>query len=156
MGGLRKHMPITHLTMLIACIAIAGIPPFAGFFSKDEILFETFAERPHAAVGRRARSPPRMTAFYMFRLLFLTFYGEERLTDHAKHHLHESPPSMTVPLAVLAVLSVIGGWVGIPMIPGLNRIKEWLAPSLATVQHGAAEAAHGAAARGRPRRGRAS
>jgi NADH-quinone oxidoreductase subunit L len=86
-----------------------------------------------------------MTAFYMFRLLFLTFYGKERLTDHAKHHLHESPPSMTVPLSVLAVLSVVGGWIGIPMIPGLNRVKEWLAPSLTSIVPHAAPAAHGAA-----------
>ena len=145
MGGLAGRLPWTHGVMLVACIAIAGIPPFAGFFSKDEILFETFAGG-HMLLWAVGSITAAMTAFYMFRLLFLTFYGKERLTDHARHHLHESPPSMTIPLAVLAVLSVIGGWVGIPMIPGLNRIKEWLAPSLATVQHEAAGAAHGAAA----------
>ncbi len=144
MGGLRKHLPITHLTMLIACIAIAGIPPFAGFFSKDEILFETFAGG-HMVLWIVGSLTAAMTAFYMFRLLFLTFYGKERLTDHAKHHLHESPPSMTVPLAVLAVLSVIGGWIGIPMIPGMNRIKDFLAPSLTT---DVAQAAQGAAEHG--------
>jgi NADH-quinone oxidoreductase subunit L len=154
MGGLRKHLPITHATMLVGCLAIAGIPPLAGFFSKDEILFETFAGG-HVVLWILGTITAGMTAFYMFRLLFLTFYGRERLTEHAKHHLHESPPSMTVPLVVLAVLSVIGGWVGIPMIPGMNRIKDWLAPSLSSPEavqaaagagHGAADAAHGAAA----------
>jgi NADH-quinone oxidoreductase subunit L len=150
MGGLRKHLPITHLTVAIACVAIAGIPPFAGFFSKDEILFETFAGG-HLVLWAIGTITAAMTAFYMFRLLFLTFYGRERLTEHAKHHLHESPSSMTIPLMVLAVLSVIGGWVGIPMIAGMNRIKDWLAPSLeshvpAAAAHGAAETAGHAAA----------
>jgi NADH-quinone oxidoreductase subunit L len=152
MGGLRRHLPVTHATMLVACVAIAGIPPLAGFFSKDEILFETFAGG-HMILWVLGTITAAMTAFYMFRLLFLTFYGNERLTEHARHHLHESPPSMTVPLGVLAVLSVVGGWVGIPMIPGMNRIQDWLAPSLASPEaaqaagaaHGAAEAAHGAA-----------
>lgn len=82
-----------------------------------------------------------MTAFYMFRLLFLTFFGQERLTHEAKHHLHESPPSMTVPLTILATLSIVGGWVGLPLIQGGHRLKAWLEPSLG-VAH---EAAHAAA-----------
>ena len=148
MGGLRRHLPITFATMAIACVAIAGIPPLAGFFSKDEILFETFAGGHYVlwAVGTLTAG---LTAFYMFRLLFLTFFGRERLTDHARHHLHESPPSMTVPLVVLAVLSIAGGWVGIPLIEGMNRIKDWLAPSLGGGGHAVAAAAaagHGATA----------
>jgi NADH-quinone oxidoreductase subunit L len=139
MGGLRKHLPITFATMAIATVAIAGIPPFAGFFSKDEILHETFTSGNLVlwAVGTITAF---MTAFYMFRLLFLTFYGKERLTPEAKHHLHESPPSMTVPLTILATLSIIGGWVGLPLIEGGHRLREWLAPSLGAV----APAAHAA------------
>jgi NADH-quinone oxidoreductase subunit L len=145
MGGLRKHLPITFTTMLIACVAIAGIPPFAGFFSKDEILFETFSSG-HTFLWIVGLVTAFMTAFYMFRLLFMTFYGTERLTHEAKHHLHESPPSMTVPLAILAVLSVIGGWVGIPMIEGANKIHDWLAPTLGGAEHAAAVAGHEATA----------
>ena len=129
MGGLRKHLPITFATMAIACVAIAGIPPFAGFFSKDEILYETFASG-HIGLWLVGTITAFMTAFYMFRLLFLTFYGAERITPEAKHHLHESPPSMTVPLSILALLSVIGGWIGLPLIQGGDKVKEWLAPSL--------------------------
>jgi NADH-quinone oxidoreductase subunit L len=144
MGGLRRNLPITHLTMLAACVAIAGIPPFAGFFSKDAILFETY-NSGNLVLWVVGTVTAFLTAFYMFRLLFLAFYGKERLTDEAKHHLHESPPSMTVPLSVLAVLSVIGGWVGIPMIPGLDRVKDWLAPSLGGAAEHAVAAAGGAA-----------
>src|SRR5688572_2481708 len=147
MGGLKKHLPITYATMAIGCVAIAGIPPLAGFFSKDEILFETFAGG-HLVLWVVAAITAGMTAFYMFRLLFLTFHGKERLTEHARHHLHESPPSMTVPLIVLAVLSVVGGWVGIPIVQGMNRIKDWLAPSLTSHLPAAAQAGHGAAAAG--------
>ena len=129
MGGLRRHLPITFATMLAACVAIAGIPPFAGFFSKDEILYETFSTG-HLVLWAVGTITAFMTAFYMFRLLFLTFYGQERLTPEAKHHLHESPPSMTVPLMILAVLSIVGGWIGLPLIPGGHRLARWLAPSL--------------------------
>ncbi len=150
MGGLRKHLPITFTTMAIACVAIAGIPPFAGFFSKDEILYRTYSSG-HLVLWIVGTLTALMTAFYMFRLLFLTFYGQERLTPEAKHHLHESPPSMTVPLTILATLSIIGGWIGLPLIQGGDRIAEWLKPSLesapgalapvAGVAHAAAEAA---------------
>jgi NADH-quinone oxidoreductase subunit L len=138
MGGLKKYMPITHATMLIACVAIAGIPPFAGFFSKDEILFETF-ESGHVVLWIVGTLTALMTAFYMFRLLFMTFYGKERMSHEVAHHVHESPPSMTVPLTILATLSIVGGWVGLPLIAGGHRLKDWLAPSLAPV-HGLANA----------------
>jgi NADH-quinone oxidoreductase subunit L len=83
-----------------------------------------------------------MTSFYMFRLLFMTFFGQERLTHEAKHHLHESPPSMTVPLIVLAVLSVIGGWVNLPIIANGQRLRHWLEPALGAVHEAAEQGAH--------------
>ncbi len=115
MGGLRAHMPITYWTFLAGTLAIAGFPPLAGFFSKDAILAATVAS-PHGnwwlwGLGLAAAG---LTSFYMFRLLFLTFLGECRADEHTRHHLHESPSSMTVPLVVLAILSVIGGYVGLP------------------------------------------
>jgi NADH-quinone oxidoreductase subunit L len=115
MGGLRTHMPITFWTFLAATVAITGIPGFAGFFSKDEILAQAFGS-PHGspwlwAMGFVAAG---LTSFYMYRLLFLTFFGECRADEHARHHLHESPATMTVPLMVLAVLSVVGGYIGLP------------------------------------------
>lgn len=114
MGGLRKQLPITHITFLLGCIAIAGIPPFSGFFSKDEILAAAFsANIIYWIVGVIGAM---MTAFYMFRLYATTFLGEFRGTEEQRHHLHESPWSMTVPLIVLAVLSVVAGFVGIPPV----------------------------------------
>ena len=114
MGGLKKKLPITHITFLIGCLAIAGIPPFAGFFSKDEILIAALGKSPILyALGIMTSV---MTAFYMFRLYFLTFSGNFRGTHEQEHHLHESPLSMTFPLMVLALLSVVGGWVGIPAL----------------------------------------
>ena len=114
MGGLKKALPITHLTFLIGTIAIAGIPPFAGFFSKDEILAKTFGASPWMFVILAITSA--ITAVYMFRLYFVTFSGSFRGNNHQREHLHESPSSMTVPLLVLAVLSVIGGFIGMPEI----------------------------------------
>ncbi|MGL5892482.1 MAG: NADH-quinone oxidoreductase subunit L, partial [Bacteroidia bacterium] len=126
MGGLRKHLPITHLTFLLGTIAISGIPPFSGFFSKDEILAGTFEEHKiHWILGLAASM---MTAFYMFRLYFLTFSGKFRGTDEQHHHLHESPKSMTIPLMVLAVLSVVGGAIG---IPGSHMLDHFLNPGSA-------------------------
>jgi NADH-quinone oxidoreductase subunit L len=123
MGGLRKHLPITHLTFLLGTIAISGIPPFSGFFSKDEILAGTFEEHKiHWILGLVASM---MTAFYMFRLYFLTFSGKFRGTDEQHHHLHESPKSMTIPLIILAVLSVVGGAIG---IPGSHLLDHFLNP----------------------------
>jgi NADH-quinone oxidoreductase subunit L len=112
MGGLKGHLPTTFATFLIGTIAIAGIPPFAGFFSKDEILAHAFAHNKIfwlLGVGGSV-----LTAFYMFRLLFLTFYGKFRGTHHQEEHLHESPKSITVPLMVLAGLSIVGGFIGLP------------------------------------------
>jgi NADH-quinone oxidoreductase subunit L len=119
MGGLKKYLPITHLTFLVGCLAIAGIPPFSGFFSKDEILIAAYARTPVSYwIGFGGALLP---AFYMFRLYTMTFLGEFRGShaDHhgaAEQHLHESPSAMTIPLVVLAILSVIGGFLGIPEI----------------------------------------
>jgi NADH-quinone oxidoreductase subunit L len=106
MGGLRKKLPITFITFLIATIAISGIPPFAGFFSKDEILAHVWEH--NKLMWALGVAGSIMTSFYMFRLLFLTFFGDFRGTHDQAHHLHESPMSMTLPLMVLAVLSVVG------------------------------------------------
>ncbi len=142
MGGLKKHMPRTYWTFLFATIAIAGIPPFAGFFSKDEILFKAFtAENPVLGDFRYflwflGAVAAFMTSFYMFRLVNLTFKGESRVSEEAAHHLHESPLNITLPLMVLGVLSLIGGLVGIPLIPGANRIHEFLGPVFGAGGHG--------------------
>lgn len=112
MGGLRKSLPITFITFAIGTWAIAGLPPFAGFFSKDEILAHVFEHSKVLwALGVLGSA---LTSFYMFRLLFLTFFGEFRGTEEQKHHLHESPATMTIPLIVLAVLSAIGGALNLP------------------------------------------
>jgi len=130
MGGLKKAMPITYVTMLIGTIAIAGIPPFSGFFSKDEILANAFAANP--LLWGFGFLGALMTAFYMFRMLFMTFSGSFRGTDEQKHHLHESPKSMTIPLMVLAVLSVIGGAINLPGVLGGNHwLENFLAPVFA-------------------------
>lgn len=112
-GGLRWYLPMTRLTFLIATIAIAGIPPFAGFFSKDEILFESFATG-HVLLWAIGLAAAFCTAFYMFRLYNLLFAGEFRGTDHQRRRLHESPFVMWFPLLILAVFSFIGGWVNVP------------------------------------------
>jgi len=147
MGGLAKRLPWTHATMLIATIAIAGIPPFAGFFSKDEILHHAFASG-HYGVWIAGVLGALLTAFYMTRLYVLAFRGPSRLTHEAEHHLHESPPSMIAPLVILAVLSVVGGWIGLPMIEGGHLLGRWLAPVFAgtTAAHSVAEGAAAAAA----------
>ena len=135
MGGLKKHMPITAATFLIGCLAIAGVPLFSGFFSKDEILWFTMSNQHlfggnaflNWALWGLAVVTAAMTAFYMFRLYFLTFTGESRVSEEAKHHLHESPKSMTIPLVVLAVLAFAGGFIGIPeILPGPNILHDWL------------------------------
>jgi NADH-quinone oxidoreductase subunit L len=126
MGGLRKALPITFLTMLIGCLAISGIPPFAGFFSKDEILSHVYEHSKVMWVIGVFTS--FLTAFYMFRLLFLTFFGEFRGTEEQRHHLHESPASMTLPLIVLAILSAVGGFMGAPMFVGKHFLADYLAP----------------------------
>ena len=128
MGGLSTKMKITFVTFLIGCIAIAGIPPFSGFFSKDAILLSAFEKSP--VLYGLALFTALLTAFYMFRLLFLTFSGQFRGTADQKQHLHESPAAITIPLIVLAVLSIIGGFVGIPevFINGGDRIGAFLSP----------------------------
>jgi len=118
MGGLRKKIPVTYWTMLAATLAIAGFPPFAGFFSKDEILASAFAG-PYAntilyGIGLAGAL---LTAFYMFRLIFLTFFGEAHYDEH-KVHVHESPKNMLVPLVILAILATVGGWFAAPKFWG--------------------------------------
>ena len=131
MGGLKKYMSITHITFLLGCFAIAGIPPFAGFFSKDEILAAAFAKNPvYWAVGVLTAF---MTAFYMFRLYGMTFLGKFRGTHDQEHHLHESPAAITIPLIVLAILAVVGGLIGIPevLMHGGHRLETFLEPIFA-------------------------
>lgn len=126
MGGLRKKLPVTFITFLLATLAISGIPPFSGFFSKDEILAQAFASNKIFWVLGVIGS--MMTAFYMFRLLFLTFYGTYRGDEH-KVHPHESPKVMTIPLIILAILSTIGGFVGVPeSLGGTSQINKFLDP----------------------------
>jgi NADH-quinone oxidoreductase subunit L len=128
MGALRSRMPVTWATFLVGTIAIAGIPGFAGFFSKDEILAATYDK---GAIGLWAMgvAAATMTAFYMTRLLVLTFYGEFRGDHHKWEHAHESPVSMTSALCVLALLSIVGGYVGVPaVLGGGNHFGHYLAP----------------------------
>jgi len=130
MGGLKKAMPVTFMTMLIGTIAISGIPPFSGFFSKDEILANAFAANP--VLWILGFIGALMTAFYMFRMLFMTFYGPFRGNDEQKHHLHESPKSMTLPLIVLAILSFVGGAINFPAVLGGNHwLEDFLQPVFA-------------------------
>jgi NADH-quinone oxidoreductase subunit L len=132
MGGLKKSLPITHFTFLMGCIAIAGIPPFSGFFSKDEILTAAYARNPvYFVIGLAGAM---ITAFYMFRLYATTFLGSFRGTSDQQHHLHESPSAMTIPLMVLAILSVVGGFIGLPevMAPNGSWLEHFLQPVFET------------------------
>jgi len=140
MGGLSKKIKITFITFLIGCIAIAGIPPFSGFFSKDAILLAVYIKNP--VLYYVALFGALLTAFYMFRLLFITFSGSFRGTGEQKHHVHESPSAMTIPLILLAVLSVVGGLVGIPEVfmKGGDQISEFLSPVIA--QHAGETVSH--------------
>ncbi len=142
MGGLRKYLPITHLTFLFGWLAIIGIPPFAGFFSKDEILWQAYSSPQGSKylwfVGAVTAA---MTAFYMTRLMALTFWGRSRFGQDV--HPHESPPTMTIPLIVLGFLSVVGGWLGIPhvlagILPGVPAgiFEHWLEPVTAKLGEG--------------------
>jgi NADH-quinone oxidoreductase subunit L len=131
MGGLRKKIPVTFWTMFMATLAIAGAPGFSGFFSKDEILLA--AQRSSTPLWALGVLTAGLTSFYMFRLLFLTFFGAQRYDEHHVH-VHESPRSMLVPLVVLAILSVCGGWMAAPALwGGLNHFEHFLAPVLSTV-----------------------
>jgi len=145
MGGLRQWMPQTYWTFLISTIAIAGIFPFAGFFSKDEILWKHFStERGSVLIWAMGLLGAGMTAFYMFRLVFLTFFGENRSDHHTREHLHESPAVMTYPLIVLAVLATFGGFIGTPeALGGEHRLDKWLAPVFEGAHTAVHEAAHG-------------
>lgn len=150
MGGLRKYMPITHFTFFLGWLAIIGMPPFAGFFSKDEILWYSFSSpRGHVLLWLAGAVGATLTAFYMTRLMALTFWGKSRVSKDV--HPHESPLIMTIPLMVLGLLSVIGGWIGIPHAIGhyLGHIPnfwaDWLSPLIKTlpeaegIVHSAAE-----------------
>ncbi|HEX4852478.1 MAG TPA: NADH-quinone oxidoreductase subunit L, partial [Puia sp.] len=131
MGGLKKYLPITHITFLLACLAIAGIPPFAGFFSKDEILAAAYrSNRIYYIIGVLGAM---MTAFYMFRLYATTFLGNFRGTPDQEKHLHESPNAITIPLIILAILSVVGGFLGIPAIfaHDAHALEHFLSPVFA-------------------------
>jgi NADH-quinone oxidoreductase subunit L len=130
MGGLSHHLPITHITFLFGWLAIIGVPPFAGFFSKDEILWQAFSSPlGHPLLWAAGALAALCTAFYMTRLMALVFWGKSRVP--ASVHPHESPPSMTIPLIILAGLSIAGGWIGIPEVIGSiihapNFLEEWL------------------------------
>ncbi len=152
MGALRGKIPITFATMFVGSVAIAGIPGLAGFFSKDEILWQVYS----SPLGSKAvyvvgLTTAFMTAFYMWRLMFMTFYGDSRLDKHVAEHVHESPASMTVPLSILAVGSVLAGWIGVPKLwsafgDGFRTFEIWLEPVFANphAEHAAEHAAdHG-------------
>lgn len=129
MGGLRKVMGITFVTFLVSTLSISGIPPFAGFFSKDEIMLTAFEHNKVLWVIAALAS--LLTAFYMFRALFLTFFKDFRGTKEQEHHLHESPKSMTLPLIILAILATIGGVIGLPF--GFNWLNNYLEPVISNL-----------------------
>ncbi len=128
MGGLKSKIKITFITMLIGTIAISGIPPFSGFFSKDEILAHVFEH--NVVLWFFAMLASILTAFYMFRMLFVTFYGKFRGTHEQEHHLHESPRAMTIPLIILAFLSIVGGVLG---LPEFWHYTNWMSENLDSV-----------------------
>jgi len=132
MGGLKKHLPLTFLTMFVAVLAISGIPPFSGFFSKDEILAAAFAD--NIILWPIAVATSLLTVFYMFRMLYVTFYGQERASQETMAHIHESPNNMIVPLVILAILSTFGGMICIPdSLGGHHMMAEFLTPVFARV-----------------------
>jgi NADH-quinone oxidoreductase subunit L len=148
MGGLKNKIPVTHWTMFVGSVAIAGIPGLAGFFSKDEILWQTYSSPLGSkflyVIGFMTAG---LTAFYMWRMMNLTFYGKSRVKPEVEAHIHESPATMTVPLALLAIGSVFAGWLGVPKAwtwfgETWRGFEHWLEPSFATA---ALEAAKGGA-----------
>jgi NADH-quinone oxidoreductase subunit L len=148
MGALKNKIPITYKTMLIGSLAIAGIPGLAGFFSKDEILWQSWSSH-HQLLWVLGFATAGMTAFYMFRLMYMTFGGESRVEPEVARHVHESPRTMTVPLMVLAAGSILAGWVGTPIVFGplhdaLPSLEHWVSPAIATVggEEAAAEEHH--------------
>ncbi|RMH32800.1 MAG: NADH-quinone oxidoreductase subunit L [Nitrospirae bacterium] len=140
MGGLRQKIPITYAVFMIGTIAIAGIPPLAGFWSKDEILAHAFVQH-HYGLYLLGAIGAVLTSFYMFRLTFLTFYGPSRVDPHVAHHIHESPKVMTVPLMILAALSIVGGFLGVPPEHGL--LHSFLHPVAASAGGAAHESSTG-------------
>jgi NADH-quinone oxidoreductase subunit L len=143
MGGLKSKLPITYWTFLIATLALAGIPPLAGFFSKDAILAGVFEDGRYV-LWAVALLTAGLTAFYMFRVVSLTFEGRFRGTHEQEHHLHEAPASMTAPLVILAGLSIVAGWIGLPKVLGENadRFTAFLSPILLPVSVAGHEAGH--------------
>ncbi len=152
MGGLKDKIPITFWTMFIGTLAIAGTPGLAGFFSKDEILWQAFSSpHGHVLLWGIGALVAGITAFYMFRLLFMTFFGEYRgghahdahdAHGHGAHEIHESPKRMTVPLMILAAGSVLAGYIGLPKWLGPNIFEHWLEPVFEPVLPAAAEVSH--------------
>ena len=135
MGGLSKKIPVTHAVFLIGTLAIAGIPPLAGFWSKDEIMAHAFVHH-HYVLYAFAAVGAFLTSFYMFRLTYVTFYGRSRVDPKVEHHIHESPPVMTVPLMILAGLSVLGGFLGVPPEHGwFHGFLESVAAPVGAVTH---------------------
>jgi NADH-quinone oxidoreductase subunit L len=145
MGGLGKKLPITRNTFIIGSLALAGVPIFAGFFSKDEILYNTFTSSGLGELGKVlwvvGAAAALLTAFYITRAVAMTFFGEPR-DKHVYEHAKESPRAMTVPLMILAVLSTVGGFLGLPLLAGANAMHNWLGPLVGA--HGAAHGAEGA------------
>ncbi len=134
MGGLYGRLKTTSITFIIAALAISGIPPFSGFWSKDEILGAAFS-KGHYIIWAVGLFTAFLTAFYMFRQVFMTFTGECRADEHTKHHIHESPAVMTIPLIILAFLAAVGGLIGMPFFAGGSPFHNYLAP---VFEHGAA------------------
>jgi len=136
MGGLKKHLPVTFPVFLVGALAISGVPFLSGFFSKDAILTSAFAGGHHVLYGLGLLGAV-MTAFYMFRLVYRTFYGEERMTPKAGHHIHESPRAMTIPLVFLAAFSILAGYVGLPVLFGgkADLFGRFMEGSVKTVTH---------------------
>ncbi len=143
MGALRGRIKITYLVFVIGSLALAGIFPFAGFFSKDEILWSVYnAGGLGSALWLLGIAGAFLTAFYSFRLIYLTFFGRSRMDHEVEHHVHESPPVMTVPLMILAFFSVFIGFLGVPIIEHGNKFAAFLAPVFPSASHGG-EGGHG-------------
>ena len=151
MGGLKNKIPITHWTMFVGSVAIAGIPGLAGFFSKDEILWQAYSSKSGSEIlWLVGLVTAGLTAFYMWRLMNMTFYGKSHVSPEVERHIHESPASMTVPLTLLAIGSVLAGWLGVPKAwtlfnDSFRGFERWLEPSFASAAVEAAkEGAHDA------------
>jgi NADH-quinone oxidoreductase subunit L len=134
MGGLKQYMPVTFITFFVSVLAIAGVPGTSGFFSKDEILWLAFSGH-HPVIWGLAVLGAGMTAFYMFRQLFMVFFGHCRADHHTQEHLHESPRVMTMPLVILAVGALLAGWIGLPAVFGGSLFAHWLEPVIVHGEH---------------------